>query len=132
MGLRRRSRNSKDKRPDLPQVSIAFAVTRTGIPVRRWVWPGNQSDQNVIAEVKRDLNQWKLVRVVMVQNTGFNSEKNRRTLQTAGGHYIIGEKLYQGKHAEAVEALKRAGKYKTLTNGLEAKEVIVGGDSEAR
>jgi hypothetical protein len=131
-GLRKRSQNSKDKRPDLPQIAIAFAVTRTGIPVRCWVWQGNQSDQNVIDEVKRDLNQWKLGRVVMVQDTGFNSEKNRRTLQTAGGHYIIGEKLHQGKYAESVEALKRAGKYKTLANGLEIKEVVVGGDSEAR
>ena len=32
-GLRKRSKHSKDKRPDLPQAVIAFAVTRTGIPV---------------------------------------------------------------------------------------------------
>lgn len=44
-GLRKRSQHSKDERPDLPQVVIAFAVTRGGIPVRCWVWPGNTSDQ---------------------------------------------------------------------------------------
>ncbi len=71
-GLRKRSRNSKDSRPDLPQVVIAFAVTREGIPVRCWVWPGNESDQNIVAQVKSDLNHWNLGRVIMVQDTGFN------------------------------------------------------------
>jgi hypothetical protein len=131
-GLRKRSRNSKDKRPDLPQVVIAFAVTRTGIPVRCWVWPGNESDQNIIATVKADLIDWRLGRVVMVQDAGFNSQENRRRLQTAGGHYIIGEKLHQGRNADPVEALSCRGKYTTLANGLEIKDVTVGGDSEAR
>src|SRR3954447_14361613 len=31
---------SKDHRDDLPQVVIGMAVTRTGIPVRVWSWPG--------------------------------------------------------------------------------------------
>lgn len=34
--LRQRG-NSKDHRPDLPQVVIGFAVTRDGIPIRCWV-----------------------------------------------------------------------------------------------
>ncbi|MEW6244341.1 MAG: IS1634 family transposase [Bacillota bacterium] len=33
--------HSKDHRPDLPQVVVGLAVTRDGIPVRVWVWPGN-------------------------------------------------------------------------------------------
>lgn len=35
---------SKDHRPDLLQAVIGLAVTREGIPVRSWVWPGNTSD----------------------------------------------------------------------------------------
>ena len=31
---------SKDSRDDLPQVVIGLAVTREGIPVRVWCWPG--------------------------------------------------------------------------------------------
>ena len=47
---------SKDHRSDLPQVVIGFAVTRDGIPVRCWVWPGrNTSDMSVIPQVKQDL-----------------------------------------------------------------------------
>ena len=33
--------NSKDHRDDLPQIVIGMAVTRDGIPVRVWCWPGN-------------------------------------------------------------------------------------------
>lgn len=130
-GLRKRG-YGKDNHPELAQVVIAFAVTREGIPVRCWVWPGNTSDQSIISEVKRDLNNWQLGRVVMVQDTGFNSEANRRTLQGAGGHYIIGEKLRLGPKSKPHEALQQKGKYRKLENGLEIKESIVGGDSEAR
>ncbi len=133
LGLRKRSQNSKDKRPDLPpQVVIAFAVTRTGIPVRCWVWPGNTSDQEVIKTVKKDLNSWRLGRVVMVQDTGFNSEENKRLLQTAGGHYIMGEKLRQDPNAAPVSALSKRGRYSTMDNGLEIKDILLDEDSEAR
>jgi transposase len=131
-GLRKRSKHSKDKRPDLPQAVIAFAVTRTGIPVRCWVWPGNTSDQEVIKTVKKDLNSWRLGRVVMVQDTGFNSEENKRLLQTAGGHYIMGEKLRQGRNAAPVSALSKRGRYSTMDNGLEIKDIVLDEDSEAR
>jgi transposase len=33
--------HSKDHRPDLPQVVIGMAVTREGIPVRVWTFPGD-------------------------------------------------------------------------------------------
>jgi hypothetical protein len=33
---------SKDHRDDLPQVVIGMAVTRDGIPVRVWCWPGTR------------------------------------------------------------------------------------------
>ena len=35
---------SKDSRDDLPQIVIGLAVTRDGIPVRCWCWPGSTSD----------------------------------------------------------------------------------------
>ena len=36
----RRYGHSKDHRKDLPQIVIGLAVTREGIPVRCWCWPG--------------------------------------------------------------------------------------------
>jgi len=129
-GVRRRG-HSKDKRPDLAQVVIAFAVTRDGIPVRCWVWPGNTVDVSMIAQVKRDLNSWKLSRTVLVLDTGFNSEANRRVLQGAGDAFIIGERMRLGPKKELHEALKRPGRYSTLPSGLRYKEVIVGKGSVA-
>ena len=47
--------HSKDHRDDLPQVVIAMAVTRDGIPVRCWTFPGNTADTAIIRTVKDDL-----------------------------------------------------------------------------
>lgn len=129
-GLRRWGRNHHH--PRLAEVLIGFAVTRGGIPVRCWVWPGNTADASVVQEVKRDLNGWKLNRVLIVLDTGFNSAENRRILQGAGDHYLIGEKLRLGPDGRAPEALGRGGNYKKLPDGLEIKEVTVAAQSLAR
>ena len=50
--------HSKDSRDDLPQVVIAMAVTRDGIPVRCWTFPGDTADQKIIRKVKDDLGGW--------------------------------------------------------------------------
>ena len=123
-GFRTYNGHSKDHRPDLPQVVIGLAVTRTGIPIRVWTFPGNASDQVLIRQVKDDLLAWKLGRVVWVTDRGFNSAENRRYLQRAGGHYIIGEKL-RGESAEAKAALARAGRYHTVAGNLQVKEVVL-------
>jgi hypothetical protein len=122
--------HSKEKRDDLPIVSIGLAVTRDGIPVRCWCWPGNTTDVTVIPEVKRDLVGWKLGRVITVIDRGFTSAANLRTLQRAGGHYIAGEKL-RSSQPEIEAALARAGRYQTVRENVEIKEIIVG-DGEAR
>ncbi|HRN18041.1 MAG TPA: transposase [Trueperaceae bacterium] len=122
---------SKDSRSDLAQAVLGFAVTRDGIPVRCWVWPGNTVDVSVVEEVKRDLNDWKLGRVMMVMDTGFNSTENRRTLQGAGDAFILGEKMRLGRDVTLPQALTRAGRYKTLANGLKVEEVIINQGSVA-
>lgn len=122
--------HSKEKRDDLPIVSIGLAVTRTGIPVRCWCWPGNTNDVSVIPEVKRDLIGWKLGRVVTVVDRGFTSAENLRTLQQTGGHYIAGEKLRSGQ-AAVEQVLARAGRFQTVKENIEVKEIVVG-DGEAR
>ena len=121
----RRLGHSKDRRPDLPQVVIGMAVTREGIPVRVWVWPGNTSDQTVIEQVKADLGGWKLGRCVMVVDSGFSASENLRYMQRSGGHYIAGMKLRSGT-AEAKLALKRQGRYHKVAGNLAVKQVIVG------
>jgi transposase len=115
---------SKHKRDDLPQVTIGLAVTREGIPVRCWVLPGNQHDAKCVDQVQKDLNNWKLNRVVWVMDRGMSSDENRRILQRAGGHYILGEKLSGTEINE--EALSRGGRFKVVRDNLYIKEVTVG------
>ena len=115
---------SKDHRDDLPQVVIGMAVTRTGVPVRVWCWPGNTNDSELIRQVKDDLRAWRLARVVWVADRGFQSAENRRYLQRAGGHYILGEKL-RGNSKEARAALARQGRYHTVAGNLRVKEVVI-------
>jgi len=130
-GLRRRG-HSKDHRPDLPQVVIGLAVTREGIPVRVWVWPGNTSDQSVVSEIKTDLGGWRLGRAIYVVDSGFSGRENLRALRSAGGHYIAGCRLRAGTR-EAQAALSRQGRYRTVRENLRVKEVRVGdGDAAER
>jgi hypothetical protein len=113
---------SKDSRDDLPQIVIGLAVTREAIPVRAWCWPGNTADSALIRQVKADMRDWSLGRVIWVADRGFSSKANRRFLQSGGGAYIIGEKL-RAASAEAEAALSRQGRYKTVAGNLQVKEV---------
>ena len=124
LGRRRYSKNSKDHRPDLPQVVVGMAVTRKGIPVRVWTFPGNASDQVIIRKVKDDLRGWNLSRVIWVLDRGFTSERNRRYLQRGGGHYIVAEKL-RSDSKEAGAALSRQGRYHTVQGNLRVKQVRI-------
>ena len=116
--------NSKDHRDDLPQIVIGMAVTRTGIPVRVWCWPGNTADSKLIRQVKDDMRDWTLSKVVWVADRGFASQANRRYLRRGDHHYIIGEKLRSGS-AEAAAALSRQGRYQEVTGNLRVKEVRI-------
>ena len=118
---------SKDSRDDLPQVVIGMAVTRSGIPVRVWSWPGNTGDTDLIRQVRSDIREWTLSRVIWVADRGFTSRKNRRALMAGGGGYIIGEKLRSGS-AEVRAALSRQGRYAVVKDNMQVKEVNIGSD----
>jgi hypothetical protein len=116
--------HSKDFRTDLPQVVIAMAVTRDGVPVRCWTFPGDTNDTSIIRTVKHDLAGWNLHRMVWVADRGFASAANRAYLTRGGGHYIHAEKL-RHTNGEAAAALARPGRYRTVAGNLRVKEVAV-------
>ncbi|WP_406723693.1 IS1634 family transposase [Streptomyces sp. GD-15H] len=115
---------SKDSRDDLPQIVIGMAVTRDGIPVRCWCWPGNASDQKLIRQVKDDMRDWTLAKIVWVTDRGFSSEANRRYLRQGDHAYIIGEKLRSGS-PEVRAALSRQGRYTEIAENMRVKEVRI-------
>ncbi|MEU1724780.1 IS1634 family transposase [Nonomuraea sp. NPDC005692] len=115
---------SKDARDDLPQIVIGMAVTRDGIPVRCWCWAGNASDQTLIRQVKDDMRDWTLSKIVWVTDRGFSSAENRRYLRQGDHSYIIGEKLRSGS-PEVKAALSRQGRYTEISGNLRIKEVRI-------
>jgi hypothetical protein len=115
---------SKDSRDDLPQIVIGMAVTRTGIPVRVWSWPGNASDQTLIRHVKDDMRDWTLSKIVWVTDRGFSSAENRRYLRKNDHQYIVGEKL-RSDSPEIKAALSRQGRYTDVADNMRVKEVKV-------
>lgn len=108
-----------------PQVVVALAVTREGIPVRSWVLPGNTADVSTVDMVRSDLRGWKLGRALFVADSGLNSEDNRAELAKACGKYLLACRM--GSVAEIKkDVLSKRGRYTVFKDNLQAKEVIVG------
>lgn len=122
----RRYGHSKDHRGDLPQIIIGLAVTKQGIPVRCWCWPGNTNDQTVLSEVKDNMRDWKLGRVITVVDRGFSSADNLAYLRRAGGHYIAGMRMRDGNPL-VDQVLSRQGRYQQVADNLRVKEVTIDG-----
>jgi len=127
--LRKRG-HAKNGRTDAPQIVVGMAVTRDGLPVRSWVFPGNTADVTTIEKVKQDLRGWRLGRCVFVGDAGMNSEENRRTLALGNGKYILASRMRAGDEVTR-DVLARPGRYKTVRDNLRVKEVTVG-DGERR
>ena len=126
----RKRGHSKNGRSDVPQIVVGLAVTRDGLPVRHWVFPGNTVDVTTVAKVKADLREWKLGRCVFVGDAGMVSADNLRKLSLGGGKYIVCMPVQAGGEV-CEQVLGRAGRYKKVADNLRVKEVVVG-DGERR
>jgi hypothetical protein len=122
--LRRRG-HSKEGRDNQPQVIIALAVTRDGMPVRSWILPGDTADVATVARIKDDLRAWRLGRCVFVGDGGMYSAENLATLSRGLGRYILAVPMRKVKEIDA-EVLTRPGRYKPVADNLHVKEVVVG------
>lgn len=122
-GIRRRG-HSKDHRGDLPQIVIGLAVTKEGIPVRCWTWPGNTSDATTVGQVQSDLAGWKLSRVLWVTDRGMSGEAQRRLFQRGLGQVVVGEKL-RSDSALPQAALRRPGRFQKISETLEVKDIVL-------
>jgi hypothetical protein len=123
-GLRRRG-HAKDGPEGAPQVVIALAVTRDGMPVRSWVLPGDTADVATVARIKDDLRAWRLGRCVLVGDAGLYSADNLGELARGLGRYLLAVPMRRLKEVEA-EVLARPGRYRKVADNLQVKEVWVG------
>ena len=94
--LRRRG-HSKEGRDNQPQVIIALAVTRDGMPVRSWVLPGDTADVATVARIKDDLRAWRLGRCLFVGDAGMYSADNLAALSRGLGPLHPGRADAQGE-----------------------------------
>ena len=120
-GLRQRG-HSKEGRA---QVVIAMAVTRDGLPVRSWVFPGNPPDVTTLTRIKADLAAMRLGRVLLVGDAGYHSKDNLVALARAGGRYVLATPITRIKEVSD-EVLSRPGRYTDITPTLKAKAVVIG------
>lgn len=116
---------------DQPQV-VGVAVTRHGIPVRAWSWPGTITDSALVRQVRNDLGSSAPARIMWVANRGFVAAGSRRDLRVDGrNHYILGAKLRSGSaEAEAVVAAARSGEDhgEEVSGNLRVTEVQLSSD----
>jgi transposase len=122
--LRKRGHN-KEGRDGNPQVVVGLALTRDGLPVRSWVFPGNTADVTTINHLKDDLQGWRLNRCVFVGDSGMFSEANRQRLSRALGRYILAVPMRKVTEVQG-EVLARPGRYRDVAHNLRVKEVVVG------
>jgi hypothetical protein len=122
--LRKRGK-AKTGRDDAPQIVVGLAVTRDGLPVRHWIFPGNTVDVRTLEQVKRDLKGWRLERCVFVGDAGMVSKANLETLARAGGRYIVCMPVHRGGEVDQ-EVISRPGRYQPVSETLQVKEVMVG------
>jgi transposase len=122
--LRKRGHH-KEGRDGNPQVVVGLALTRDGLPVRSWVFPGNTADVTTIHHLKDDWRGWRLNRCVFVGDSGMFSEANRQRLSRALGRYILAVPMRKVTEVP-LEVLTRAGRYRDVAHNLRVKEVYVG------
>lgn len=122
--LRKRGHN-KEGRDGNPQVVVALAVTRDGVPIRSWVFAGNRVDATTVAQIKADLCSWNLSRILLVGDAGMDSEENRKELAAGLGRFVLAVPAGRLKEVRD-DVLSRAGRFKKIAENLETKEVVVG------
>ena len=121
----RRRGHSKEGRDNDPQVVIALAVTREGVPVRSWVFPGATPDVATVQAIKADLREMRLGRVLFVGDAGLYSKANLDELAKGAGRYVLAAPIGRVKEIRD-EVLSHPGRYADITPSLRAKEVVLG------
>jgi hypothetical protein len=63
--------DSQDRRPDRQQLLLGLLMTRDGLPVGHWVFPGATVDHQAMAAALQDLQaRWPITRLIVVGDRG--------------------------------------------------------------
>jgi hypothetical protein len=120
---------SRDRRGDLPQFVLCVAVDRHGWPVAWEVFPGNTADKPALRRIVEVLRQrFKVRSIIIVADRGMIAKDTIALLTQhpkAPFDYILGCRMRRQREVSE-EVLARAGRYETVADNLEVKEVRVG------
>ena len=131
--------NSKDHRPDLPQMVAGVIIDDHGTPVCCEMWPGNTTDvKALIPIVDRLRKRFGINRFCVVADRGMISADTMEKLEDPDRHidYILGARLRKVNEIKR-DVLSRPGRYKEVyAEGkrpkdpapLKVKEVRVNGN----
>ena len=109
--------NSKDHRPDLPQMVVGAVIDSTGHPICCEMWPGNTADVKSLVPVVRRLRHCFGVRdICIVSDRGMIS---KGTIEQIGGseldcRYILGARMRNDNEVHRL-VLARAGRFSEKT-----------------
>jgi hypothetical protein len=122
---------TKAGRGQQPQVVGGLALTRDGLPVRSWGFPGNTVDATTVAHVQESLRGWQRGRAIFVGDAGLDAEANRQALAHGLGPSLLAMPVGQLTEVQE-EVLGRPGRFRPVQASLEVKEVVVGAGERRR
>jgi hypothetical protein len=119
--------HSRDHRPELKQVVVGALLAEDGRPISCEILPGNKADVGTLLPVvDRARERFGLSEVCFVADRGMVSEALIAGLEARGMGYILGARMRRVKEVRD-EVLSRGGRYRTVAENLEVKEVVVAG-----
>ena len=108
-----------------------MAVTREGVPVRSWIFPGNTPDVTTVTADQGRSARHAAGPHLFVGDAGFYSEANLEELAKGAGKYILATPIRRIKEIKDA-VLSHPGRYAEIAPNLRAKEVVIGdGESTA-
>jgi hypothetical protein len=121
---------SRDHRPDLPQWVLCVAVNASGWPIAWEIFPGNTADQKAMRRIVNALRtRFHPGNVTVVADRGMISRDTIKLLtdhEAAPFDYVLGCRMRRQKEVSE-SVLARGGRYQTVADNLEVKEVQVEG-----
>lgn len=91
-----------------PQVVLGLVMTKDGIPLCHYVFPGETPDKSTLKEVVDDIkDRFPIKRCIVVGDRGILTEDNLKVLSDAELDYIVARPLRQNKISKrAIEAVE--------------------------
>lgn len=87
---------SKERRSDMPLVSVALIVDKEGIPVDFRVYAGNKSEKTEMLEsIKRLKETYGIKRCIIVADRGLNTIENLVHIEDGGHQFMVAQSIAQ-------------------------------------